>query len=478
VGAASTSTPSGFWNNPKRRAELMLLLMAALITVAAYVLAALGTTAHMPDDIGPLLGVILGLSLVPHFANRWLAPGASPVMLPIVAFLNGLGYVIITRLDYHEATLQAGWTAIGVFAYVATLVLIRHSRDLERYRYLIAFASIGLLFLPLVPHFGVDIGGARLWVKVGPFTFQPVEIGKIGICIFFASYLAEKRELLSTPTTRVGNFLVLDPRPIAPLLLTWGVSILIMTAERDVGFSLLVFCVFLFMLWTATGKTSYLAIGAILFVAATFVGAHLFTQVNERIAVWIDPWKYSATTGYQLVQAQYAFGSGGLAGTGLGLGHPDVIPVVTSDFIFAAIGEEMGLLGTTIVLMAFLALIGTGLRIARAARSDFAKLVAAGLTVTIGLQTFFILAGVIRVLPLTGMALPFVAYGGSSLLANYVLVALLMRISDEGARTVAVRPPTPPPPRATAPVSPGAALAQNHPMADTGSPEGPKKATS
>lgn len=433
---------------------MMLLLMSALITVAAYVLASLGSTARIPNGLGPLLGIVLGLSIVPHLANRWLAPNASPLLLPVVAFLNGLGYVVITRLDYHEARLQAGWTAIGVLAYVGALLVVRRSRDLERYRYLVAFASIGLLFLPLVPHFGVDIGGARLWVKLGPFTFQPVEIGKIGICIFFASYLAEKRELLSTPTTRIGNFLMVDPRPMAPLLLTWGISIVIMTAERDVGFSLLVFCVFLLMLWTATGRVSYLFIGLVLFIAATYVGAHLFTQVNERIAVWIDPWKYSQTTGYQLVQAQYAFGSGGLAGTGLGLGHPDVIPVVTSDFIFAAIGEEMGLLGTTIILMAFLALIGTGLRIARGARSDFAKLAAAGLTITIGLQTFFILAGVIRVLPLTGMALPFVAYGGSSLLANYVLIALLVRISDEGERRPLVRRPAASPPRAPAPASP------------------------
>ncbi len=434
--------------------------MVALITVAAYVLAVLGTTAHIPNGLGPFLGIVLGLSLVPHLANRWLAPNASPLLLPIVAFLNGLGYVVITRLDPHEAKLQAGWTAVGVFAYAATLLVVRRSRDLERYRYLVAFASIGLLFLPLMPHFGVDIGGARLWVKLGPFTFQPVEIGKIGICIFFASYLAEKRELLSRPTTRVGNFLMIDPRPLAPLLLTWGISIVIMTAERDVGFSLLVFCVFLFMLWTATGRVSYLFIGGLLFVAATFVGAHLFSQVNERIAVWIDPWKYSATTGYQLVQAQYAFGSGGLAGTGLGLGHPDVIPVVTSDFIFAAIGEEMGLLGTTIILMAFLALIGTGLRIARAARSDFAKLVAAGLTITIGLQTFFILAGVIRVLPLTGMALPFVAYGGSSLLANYVLIALLVRISDEGSSRPLISRRRAPRPRLEAPAALGGQPAQ------------------
>jgi cell division protein FtsW (lipid II flippase) len=204
-----------------------------------------------------------------------------------------------------------------------------------------------------------------------------------------------------------------------------------MTAEHDVGFSLLIFLIFVSLLWLATGRVAYLFVGAVLFAVATVIGAHIFPQVNERLLVWLDPWKYSQTIGYQLVQAQYALGTGGLSGTGIGLGHPTLIPVVASDFIFAAIGEELGLLGTSIIVMAFLLLVGAGLKVALETRSSFSKLLTAGLTVTLGLQAFFIMAGIVRILPLTGVTLPFVAYGGSSLLANYALVALLVRGSAE-----------------------------------------------
>jgi cell division protein FtsW (lipid II flippase) len=207
-----------------------------------------------------------------------------------------------------------------------------------------------------------------------------------------------------------------------------------MTAERDVGFSLLIFVLFISMLWMATGRVTYLVVGAVLFVIGAFVASHLFGHVNDRITVWLDPWKYANGIGYQVVQSQYAFGSGGLTGSGLGLGHPGLIPVASSDFIFAAVGEEMGLLGTVGIVMAFLMLVGASLRTALVARSDFAKLLAAGITAAIGFQAFFIMAGVVRLLPLTGVTLPFVAYGGSSLLANYVLIALLVRVSDENVQ--------------------------------------------
>jgi cell division protein FtsW (lipid II flippase) len=217
-----------------------------------------------------------------------------------------------------------------------------------------------------------------------------------------------------------------------------------MTAERDVGFSLLVFVVFVLMLWLTTGRMAYLLVGLVLFAIGAFIGAHLFSQVGERVSVWLNPWNQASTNGYQLVQGEYALGSGGLAGAGLGLGHPGLIPVVTSDFIFAAIGEELGLLGTTAVVVAFVVLVGAGLRIALAARSEFTKLLAAGFTLTIGLQAFFIMAGIVRILPLTGVTLPFVAYGGSSLLANYVLVALLIRCSNETDDALLTSPRSPP----------------------------------
>jgi cell division protein FtsW (lipid II flippase) len=258
-----------------------------------------------------------------------------------------------------------------------------------------------------------------------------VELAKIALIIFFASYFVEKRELLSMPTVRIGDRLITDPRPFGPVVLAWAFSLLVMTAERDVGFSLLIFVLFISMLWMATGRVRYLVVGAVLFVVGAFVASHLFAHVNGRIDVWLDPWKDASGNGYQIAQAQYSLGSGGLVGSGLGLGHPGIVPFAYSDFIFSSIGEELGLLGTVGVVMAYLMLVGASLRTALVAKSDFAKLLAAGITAAIGFQAFFIMAGVVRLLPLTGVTLPFVAYGGSSLVANYVLVALLLRVSDE-----------------------------------------------
>ncbi|MCL4413500.1 MAG: FtsW/RodA/SpoVE family cell cycle protein [Actinobacteria bacterium] len=417
----------------RRRTELGLLLLSSLLVVGAYVLASVGTSNRIPTNLVPFLCIVIGLGLLAHLANRLFAARCHPVVLPVVALLNGLGYVMIARLDSHEARLQAGWTAVGVIAYVLTLVVVRRSRDLDRYRYLLLFGGVGLLLTPLVPHLGVDINGARLWIHLGPITGQPVELAKLALCIFFASYFAEKRDVLAVPTMRVGNRLLPDLRVLGPLALAWGISMLVLGAERDVGFALLIFVLFISLLWLATGRIAWLLAGFGLFGLGTFVGSHLFAQVNERITIWLNPWPYVNGASYQLVQGLYALGTGGLIGTGLGLGHPHFVPYVSTDFIFVAFGEEMGLLGTTLIVAGFLVLVGTGLRIAQSARSDFAKLAACGLTVILGLQAFFIMAGITRLLPLTGITLPFMAYGGSSLVANYILIALLLRISDEGA---------------------------------------------
>lgn len=420
----------------RRRTELGLLGLAAIATIFAFLLMQLGLHGTLPPWT-PLFGAIaVGLPLAAHLATRWLAPDADPIILPVASLLNGLGWVMIARLDPRLALTQAGWTVAGLIAYVVTLALIRQSRGLERYRYLMGAAGVALLLLPLVPHIGQNINGARLWVKLGPVGFQPVEIAKIALVIFFASFFGEKRALLARPTARLGNFLVPDPRVAGPLIAAWGFSMLAMVAEHNVGFAMLIFVLFLSMLWVATGRIAYLALGAVLFVLGAFAGSLLLAQVNERIAVWLDPWATAASTGYQIVQAQYALASGGLTGTGLGLGHPGFVPVVQTDFIFAAFAEEMGMLGTSILVIAYMVLVGTGLRAALRARSEFATLTAAGLTAVMGFQAFFIMAGIVRLLPLTGVTLPFVAYGGSSLVANYALIAIVMRISDEGERAL------------------------------------------
>ena len=423
---------------PKRRTELGLLVFGALLTVALYVIAELAAKSKIPPHIGPFLGIILALSLVAHMANRWLAPQANAVILPLAALLNGIGYVVIARWNPPEAKSQAGWAALGVLAYVLTLLFVRRSRDLERYRYLLLLVGGILLVAPL---FFKPIQGAKLWIHYGSLSFQPIEFSKLLFCIYFASYFASNKELLSIPTARLGNRLVLDPRPLVPILVAWLVAVAVIGLEDDIGFAAILFVLFIGLLWTTTGRVGYLVFGFILFAAGAIFAAHYFGQVHLRVDQWLNPWPTPADpTPSQLAGGWYAMGTGGIGGTGLG--HADQIlagkiPFLTSDMIFAAIAIELGMIGAAAVAFAYVLLVGAGLRVAQTARSDFSRLMATGLTIIIGFQAFFIMAGVLRLLPFTGITLPFVAYGGSSLLANYALIALLMRVSDEGAQTIA-----------------------------------------
>ena len=415
----------------RRTTELGLVVLAAMVTVGGYALASLGKTASLPANLVPFLLIILGLLGAGHLAIRRLAPNADGVLLPMAGLLNGIGYVFIARLDPDLAGLQALWTAVAVGAFVATLALVPRARDLEQYRYTFALAGVALLLLPLLPGLGREIHGSRIWIRFGPATFQPGELAKLSLAIFFAGYLVEKRELLQTFTRRIGPISLPDPKFLGPVLAAWGFSLVVMIFERDLGSSLLFFALFVTMLWVATARGIYLALGLVLFSAGAFLAFSTFGHVRTRVDIWIDPFADAGGRGFQLVQALFAFGSGGVAGTGLSLGSPTKIPAVETDFIFAAIGEELGLLGTAAIVAAFLLMVGVGLRIAVQARSDFEKLLATGLTVILGVQTFIILGGVTRLVPLTGITLPFVSYGGSSLLANYILLAVLLRISGE-----------------------------------------------
>lgn len=417
---------------PRRRAEFWLLVLACGITAALYSLASLGEQGRLPLHLWWFLGAILSMSVLVHLANRWLVPNATSVLLPIATLLNGIGFVEIARWHQSYANQQATWVAISAVLYVATLVFIRRSRDLDRYRYLLLVAAVLLLLSPLVPHLGLKINGARLWVHVKSIEFQPVEVAKILFVIFFASYFAQTKEMLTIPSRRIGNHLFVDWRPLIPIGLTWLFAIAVLGVENDVGFALLLFTLFLAMLWTSTGRLVYIALGIVLFAIGGVLAYHAFPQVHERVSVWIDPERYANGNGLQVLQGWYSLAAGGVGGTGLGLGQAGLyVPNLTTDMMFAAIGEEMGLLGIAAVVFGFCLFVGTGLQIAQRARSDFARLCAVGLTVTVGCQAFFIMAGVLRLLPLTGITLPFMAYGGSSLLANYVLVALLMRLSEE-----------------------------------------------
>jgi cell division protein FtsW (lipid II flippase) len=417
----------------RRNAELGLVLLAGLLTAGGYVLASLGENASLPANLMPFLIVILGLLAAAHLATRTLAPGADGILLPLAGMLNGIGYVFIARLDQDLAALQAMWTAVGIGAFIGTLALVRRARDVERFRYTFALVGIGLLLMPLLPVIGRTINGARLWVSFGSLNFQPGELAKIALCVFFASYLVEKQELLSHARLRIGPIPFPDLKHYGPLLLAWGASLVVMIFEKDLGSSLLFFALFIVLLWVATGRGAYLLVGGLLFAVGAYFTWSSFDHVRERVSIWLDPWPVALEEGYQIVQAAFAFAAGGFAGTNLAQGSPERIPAVATDFTFAAIGEELGLLGTTAVLVAFLLMVGTGLRIALRAEPPFEKLLAAGLTAILGLQTFIILAGVTRLVPLTGITLPFISYGGSSLLANYLLLALLLRISDDQA---------------------------------------------
>lgn len=417
----------------RRNSELGLVVMAAAITAIAYTLAALGKNAELPARIIPFLVALLGLLLSAHVATRLLASGADGTLLPLAVLLNGIGYVVIARLSDRLAALQTTWTFIAIIAFVATLFFVPRPADLARFKWTFLFIGAGLLMLPLVPGLGTSVGGARIWVHLGPINFQPGEFAKLALALFFAGYLADNRELIGASTHRIGPLHIPEPRFLLPITTAWGFAVAVMVAEKDLGSALLFFTLFTVMMWVATERAAFLLIGLGLFAAAAVIAYQLFGVVQTRVSVWIDPWSQYQGKGYQIVQAMFAFANGGTGGTGLGLGSPTKIPAAKTDYIFAAIGEEMGLVGASAVLIAFLLLIGAGLRVAVRADRPFEKLLATGLTTIIGMQAFIIIGGVLRVVPLTGITLPFVSYGGSSLLANWVLLALLIRLSHTQA---------------------------------------------
>jgi len=410
------------------------MALAWVITGAFYILASLGAQGHMPPRIWLFMGSFIAISLGLHLAVRHYAPNASQVLLPIATLLNGIGYVEIARWNPPHASYQAVWFLLSAVAVVLTLKVVRHVRDLDRYRYLTLTAAILLMLMPMVPHLGENINGARLWVAVGPISFQPIEIAKILLAFFFASYFAANRELLSTPTQRIGRRLIVPPRTLFPILAAWGFSVAILGAENDIGFAMLLFALFISLLWVSTGLKTYVALGLVLFAGGALLAYQMFSQVQSRVGLWLDPWS-AAHWAYstQLGLGWFSIAAGGVTGTGLGLGQSGNIPFITSDMIFAALGEELGFIGIILILSLFAAFVGEGFRIAQRAHSDFVRLATVGLSAIMGFQSFFIMAGVLRILPFTGITLPFMAYGGSSLVANYLIVAILLRVSDENA---------------------------------------------
>lgn len=412
----------------RRDTELLLLLAAAPAVVLLFVLVhgSVGRTVTFSDIVVPL--GLLACFLGAHVAARFLARGADPALMPIAFVLSGVGLAFITRLDPSLAASQVLWVFGGVLALVATLALVPPLERLARYKYTIALAGIVLLVLPALV--GVEVNGARLWLRFAGFSFQPAEIAKVLIVVFLASYLAEKRELLSVSTGRTLGVWLPPAKHLGPLLLMWAISLVVLVAEKDLGSSLLFYGVFLVMLYTATGRPGYVVVGGGLFAAGAAAAYFAFGHVQQRVAIWLDPFADATGRGYQLAQSLFALGAGRVIGVGIGRGLPGRIPFVETDFIFTAIAEELGLLGGAAIIIAYLIFSLRGLATATRARSDVSALVATGLVATFGLQAFVIIGGVTRLIPLTGITLPFVSYGGSSILSNFILLGLLMRAGD------------------------------------------------
>lgn len=432
----------------RRTTELLLLLFAYVISLGAFAQVDLVLLDELSNDF-TTFAVVFGLGLLAaHLAMRWLAASGDPILLPVVSLLNGLGLAMIHRLDLAEDltpsnpdyVAQLGWFVLAIGLFASVLFFIRDHRVLQRYTYTAMFVGLLLVILPLLPLIGTEINGARIWVRLdlGPrtFSFQPAEVAKIVLIIFFAGYLVVKRDVLALARSRVLGIDLPRGRDLGPILVAWAASLAVLVFQRDLGTSLLFFGLFVAMLYIATERRSWVIIGSILFAAGAFVAYQLFPHVQLRVGIWLHPFVDEAGAGYQIAQSLYGFASGGILGVGLGQGHPDFVPFAKTDFIMAAFGEELGLTGVMAILVLYAIIIERGMRTAVACRDGFGKLLAAGLATAVGIQVFVVVGGVMKLIPLTGLTTPFLSYGGSSLVANWVLVALLLRVSDAARRPV------------------------------------------
>jgi cell division protein FtsW (lipid II flippase) len=425
----------------RRNVELILLLFAIVVSEAAYAIVGLTVQGAVPQDWWLVGGGLALLVLAVHVVLRWRARYADPVMLPIATVLNGLGLVMIHRLDLAHhfnqstslATRQLAWSAIGVACAIAVIIFVRDHRSLARYTYTAMIVGFGLLLLPLLPVLGQDIRGARIWIALGPLSFQPGEIAKICLALFFAGYLVTARDSLSLVGRKFVGLQLPRGRDLGPILVAWAASLGVLVLESDLGTSLLFFGLFVAMLYVATERISWIVIGLLLFAGGAVLAWSLFNHVQVRVNIWLHPFE-NYDVAYQPIQGWYGMASGGLLGTGLGQGRPDLVPFAQSDFIVAAMGEELGLAGVFALLVLYGMLVERGLRTAIGVRDGFGKLLATGLAFSIALQVFVVVGGVTRLIPLTGLTTPFLAYGGSSLVSNWIIVGLLLRISDSARR--------------------------------------------
>jgi cell division protein FtsW (lipid II flippase) len=423
--------------SPRNR-ELVFLLPAVLVTTIGFATVYAREREALDWSSLSYGALFLALFGLVHVVLRFFASRADPYLLPITALLSSLGILMIYRINPEQALRQTLWLLVGLGVFVSVLVVVRRFHALAEYKYLIGLA--GILLLVLTAIFGREVHGSRLWIRFGGIGFQPPEFAKVLLVVFFAAYLAEVRELLAVSTRRILGVAVPPVRYLGPLLTLWGLSLVLMIFLKDLGTSLLFFGALLALMYVATNRLLYVIVGTTLFAAGATVLYRIFPHVQTRVDIWLDPWADPEGSGYQIVQSLFALASGGLFGRGIGEGYlllrsgNPIIPALETDFIFSAIGEELGLMGAVGIVLLYLIFIYRGLRIAVASKDDFTSLLTAGLTAIFGLQAFIILGGVIRLIPLTGITLPFVSYGGSSIVANFALLALLLLASDQAER--------------------------------------------
>jgi cell division protein FtsW (lipid II flippase) len=454
VGTGAAPGGSGPVGSPgvlqtRRGTELFLLAFAAVLTTAALVLVEANQEQSLTMQVVYYGLAYLGLFGGAHYAVRRWAPYADPLILPCVAVLNGLGLVMIHRLDLAgaqkmaqggaaftaQAPKQVLWTTIGLAFFVVILALLKDHRTLARYGYTFGLVGLGLLLLPgVLPASLSSVQGAKVWIILPFFTIQPGEFAKILLVIFFAAFLVAKRDLFMQAGRKLLGLELPRPRDLGPLIVALAVAVGVLALERDLGMSLLIFGAVLVMIYIATERATWMIIGLIPFMAACYLAYKMFGHVQIRVANWVNPLADPSGNGYQMAQSLFGLGTGGIFGTGLGAGRPDIVPDASSDFILSSIGEELGLLGLFAVLMVYLLLAMRGMRSALAVRDTFGKLLGGGLAFGLVWQVFIVAGGVTKLIPETGLTSPFMSAGGSSLVSNYVLVAILLRISDSARR--------------------------------------------
>lgn len=430
-----------------RLAELGLLILAIAVATSAYALVGLGVEDTIPANVYGYAAWLAALGVILHIIVWIKAKYADPVLVPIAVLLNGLGLAMIYRVDLGRdeylgsAMTQLVWMSLGVGLAIVVIFVVRDHRWLRRYTYVSGFAALVFLLLPLIPGIGKTINGARIWIGVGPLSFQPGEIAKILLAIFFAGYLVTYKDQLVAAGPKILGIRFPRLRDFGPIVVAWVASVGVLVFERDLGTSLLFFGLFVAMLYVATSKVSWIILGLGFFSAGAVAATFLFSHVGQRVSGWLNALtaeEYNKSPGgsYQLVQGLFGMSNGGLIGTGFGEGRPNMVPYAESDFIYASFGEEIGLAGLFVILLCYLFIFQRGIRTAQQLRDGFGTLLATGLSFTIALQVFVVVGGVTRLIPLTGLTTPFLAQGGSSLIANWMIIALLLRISDNARRPV------------------------------------------